>query len=240
MILRNILIASCLLVTSMASQATLISYNGYERDSASSVVKGGGLEWLMWDVTNGMSIASALQAYSGNGWVLANSSNMAALFNSFKFGKTDWNASATNQYAGVAWTTNEVSVHKDFMQLFGITQLGVVCGNALRGCYEANDNLIASLAMYGEVTGGKLTGGLAEVGDDRSGYLPWGDKFQEGHWAILTNDGVSDDIVNQGIGVALVRPAAVTPNPVTIPNSISLLALGLVALGFRRRQALRR
>ena len=62
--LKKILVASCLLVTSMASQATIISHFGYERDSASNIVRGGGLEWLMWDVTKGMSINEALAAYS--------------------------------------------------------------------------------------------------------------------------------------------------------------------------------
>ena len=75
--LMKTFIASCLLVTSMASQAAIISHYGYERDSASNIVTGGGLEWLKWDVTKGLSINAALAAYSADGWMLASNSQMA-------------------------------------------------------------------------------------------------------------------------------------------------------------------
>lgn len=86
--IKKVLMTSCLLIMSMASHAGLISHYGYERESGSNIVVGGGLEWLMWGVTAGMSASSALTIHAG--WRLATSAEMVSLFNTFQFGKDDW------------------------------------------------------------------------------------------------------------------------------------------------------
>lgn len=92
--LKKTLVASCLLVASMSSQATIISYDGYQRENGGectdaekvckyNIVTDGKLEWLMWDVTKGMSIDSSLDFYKPGLWRLASNSEMEGLFSVF-------------------------------------------------------------------------------------------------------------------------------------------------------------
>ena len=232
-------IASCLLVTSMASQAALISYNGYQRDSASNIVKGGGLEWLKWDVTNGTSINSALATYAKDGWSLASNIHIATLFNVFQFGKTDWTANPIEQSHWLAINLEGVSAYENFIELFGET------AGYREQCYEylglgcVRDSF--SLAKYGVLTGNSEIRPLivsvvispdiyADVNEFMGGYVGYGFKDWTDDWNYEID----------GFGIALVRPARTDVTPVPLPTSISLLALGFVALGYRRRQVLRR
>ena len=117
---KKIVLASFLIVTSMASQAALISYNGYERESDTKIVKGGGLEWLMWDVTNGKTITYALGEYSG--WRLASNKDMGNLFNTFGFGRSHWASNeSVGEYAEIAHSPNIEGSHFKFIELFGNT-----------------------------------------------------------------------------------------------------------------------
>ena len=45
--------------------AALITHNGYMLNTNTNIVTGGGLEWLQWDVTLGMSISDALTNVAG-------------------------------------------------------------------------------------------------------------------------------------------------------------------------------
>lgn len=217
--LKKVLVASCLLVASMASQATMISHFGYDRDSASNIVKGGGKEWLKWDVTKGLSIDQALAAYGAEGWTLASNRQMASLFNVFQFGKTDWSdvedVFQITLFGGKDDGTDD-SVYLAFVDLFGAT----VSWDYYRR---------ATYALFG-----------SDSDDD--------ELFQESYINIdydriiagISDDKLSRDWAWEAVGVALVRPqASVEPSPVSLPGSLSLLTLGLVGLGFRRRQALR-
>jgi len=234
--LKKILVASFLLVASMGSQATIIEYASYKRDMSGTcaatetdckynIVTGGGLEWLKWDVTKGQSINQALVANAG--WKLATNVQMASLFNSFQFGKTDWSADESRlQLHATPWSVGEDSTHNIFMQLFGHTlKLG-------SGGYSATDPHQITAALFGNDTNGNNLYNYASVHDDFQG-APWG---AVGALAFLTEDKYDATAFN--FGVALVREVRVVPpTQVSLPGSLSLLALGFVALGFRRRKA---
>ncbi len=252
--LKKILLASCLLITAMASQASVISHHGYERDSSSNIVKGGGLEWLMWDVTKGMSVNQALAAYADAGWQLATNDMMASLFNTFVFGKDNWSAN-TNivQSAQVSWTAGgethhaELSDHNKFMSLFGLTQ-------ELHSGYRANDHYRSASALF---LTENSTLGTALLVDDyaRDMYQPgyctgsiFNRRCYNGYWyaqyyahnAGMWATSASFDTVGSNLGVALVRSLAVEqPSAVPAPATLCLLVLGLFVLA-TRRQALSR
>ncbi|EOX3463595.1 PEP-CTERM sorting domain-containing protein [Vibrio cholerae] len=231
--LKKILLASCLLVVSIASNATVISYNGYTRTAGSNIVTGGGLEWLKWDITKGLSINDALSVYGKDGWKLASNAQMAAMFNVFQFGHDGWvDDTSSLQYVSMPWNRSEDSAHNAFLQLFGYTELkGSNFG------YSATDSLVRSLAFFGsDINGGYFS--YAMVQDDVS--TGRGQPVMD-HVAWLSSAYHSIDRGRNDVGVGLVRVVKNSkPTPVPLPGSLSLLALGIVGLGLRHRQALRR
>lgn len=232
--IKKIMLASCLLVASMASQAALISYNGYERDTANNYVTGGGLEWLMWDVTKGKSINEAIAAHGANGWELANNTQMASLFNVFKFDGSVWNANENvTQNTFAAWTAGEDGPYRAFVQMFGYTSDGPVTDTL------ATDPWLFTNAFYGNDGDADGQYNFAVVFDDYS--MLWGDK-REGAAGLAADSPSVERYTKWDFGgVALVREARVVPPAqVSLPGSLSLLALGLVAFGVRRRQLSRR
>jgi len=235
--LMKTLIASCLLVTSMASQATIISHFGYARDSASSIVKGGGLEWLKWDVTKGASINSALATYAKDGWSLATNTHITTLFNAFQFGKSDWIDKPIAQSHWLPGNLEGVSIYKDFIELFGETAgFREQCFEPWMGLGCVRDSF--SFAKYGVLAGNsEFIPLLASVVIAPDIYADL-DQFMGGYVGYGYDDYWSDG--DDTVGIALVRPATTDVTPVPLPTSISLLALGLFALGYRRRQGLRR
>lgn len=237
--LKNIILLSGLLVASMNAQAALISHFGYERDSASNIVKGGGLEWLKWDVTKGMSINKALTDYSSQGWRLASSVDMAALFNAFSFGINTWTSNEqVSQYAGLPWDSSENnSPHASFTLMFGATDKSSCSDVWSSGCYVAYDPKNESHAFFGSDLNSNGIYNLASVKDDNTRDYGWA-KGSTGHQAYMYAEAVSRDYSYALYGVALVRSASPQPGTVDTPGSIGLLVLGLAALGYRRRQVL--
>lgn len=238
--LKNIFVASLLLITSMASHAALIEYNGYSRGDASNIVTGGGLEWLKWDLTKGMSINSALAEHSSDGWVLASNIQMASMFNSFQFGKVGWTGLENlSEYYQMGWSADEDSPHNYFKSLFGVTAtLGVCSAPEINSCFLAEDPFRLSSAWYGAEVNGSLLYTSARVRDDLTQLNPDQTLVHVHHFAELgTVDYDSPDMSMLARGVALVRNKTTEPTQVPLPGSLSLLALGLVVLGYRRRQA---
>lgn len=240
--MKKVLLAACLIFTSMASQAALISHYGYERESTSNIVKGGGLEWLMWDVTKGMSIESALLQHSADGWTLATNNNIADLFNSFKFGKTDWNnAELPMQRIFLPWTDDENSSHNKFMSLFGITYTDWNhCESGLFDCWVNGEHLNGAYAVYGDDTNGDGLHPIAALYDDRWERHDDANEGKYDHSAGLGGNHWKRDWSQYNIGVALVREPMLEPVAVHLPSSFSLLTLGLFASVFLRRKALHR
>ncbi len=242
--IKKIMLASCLLVASMASQAALISYNGYERDTAKNYVTGGGLEWLMWDVTKGVGINSALDAHTAQGWRLATNLEMATLFNKFLFGSTIF---TSDEYASMRsqtpWSPLENSPNLAFMSLFGTTGSDTrACGaQNPHVCYPNGDYQVAAKASYGSDDNHDGMYGSASVFDDSTKWTSWGGTTYAAGAAGLWGNSVDPRYNCTECGVALVRNVGQTA-PIAVPTSgsIGLLALGLVALGYRRRQVSRR
>ncbi len=228
--IKKIMLASCLVVTSMTSHAALISYNGYERDTANNYVTGGGLEWLMWDVTTNKSINGALAEYGADGWLLATNVQMASMFNVFKFNNTVWTATENIlQNASSPWAAAEDGPYHAFLQLFGYTRRDTIT-------YQVTDPLDLVAAVYGSDDDHDGLYKLARVSDDA---IDHDNNMSDAEASLQRSFPRSADYVSGPyVGVALVRDARVLPPPqVSLPGSLSLLALSLVALGFRRRQA---
>jgi hypothetical protein len=239
--LKKVFFASFLLVTSLASQAGLMSHYGYERDSGSNIVKGGGLEWLKWDVTKGMSINTALSKYASEGWSVATNTQMANLFNAFQFGKSDW---YPNQSSAIftQWTADEQQPHDHFVKLFGETYSNVCESSTSRGCDSIADPYVFSRAIYGDRQVSGKGYWWAYIGLD-STYLSWsidGDRLLDNRAGLVHNELTIELTSTSDAGVALVRTVPSNPTPVNAPVSFSLFAMGLVVLGIRRRQALGR
>jgi hypothetical protein len=245
--LKKLILLSSLLVTSLSAQATVISHSGYERDSASNIVRGGGLEWLKWDVTKGMSINSALTLYASEGWRLASNNEMASLFNVFKFGKNEsWISSGGTDEHVSPWSSGESSPHNFFLDLFGktyhesCTTVGVTVF-----CYENNDPRSYASAFFGNYDSRNINKkyNLAVILDDSAFVRTDANDVVSKRYS----DGVAQLIENycnanctsslDHYSVALVRSGVPSGVAVPTPGPIGLLALGLLALGFRRRQA---
>jgi hypothetical protein len=240
--LKKLVILSGLLLTSVTAQASLISHVGYERDSASNVVSGGGLEWLKWDVTKGMSINSALATHAAQGWRLASNIEIAALFNTFQFGSNIFTGvEDTFQRSSSPWIVSEASNHNKFLELFGITAAAKdACKNADCRGYSVSDNFVYSGAVFGSDDDRDGLYKLAYVFDDSIFFNGADDVSERPAEAAIGFDMLDASRGAADVwGVALVRTFD-TPPVVTTPGSIGLLALGLVALGYRRRQVLAR
>jgi hypothetical protein len=169
--LKNILFSASLLLVSQVAQAGLlapIEYNGYSRDAASNVVTGGGLEWLKWDVTHGMSVDSAITTYYPGGWTLATTEQMMALFNAFQFGKSNW-GSGGSESVTMPWAAGENSPHNQFLELFGHTEYGgdIVCSDSItKSCLLESDGRDYGGALYGDLFSGGGFFSVASVMDD--------------------------------------------------------------------------
>ncbi len=249
--LKNLLAVVSLLVMSMASQGALIEHNGYQRESGSVIVKGGGVEWLMWEQTKNLSIQQALDKYSKEGWQLASHQNMAKLFTAFSFGRGTWYASESyreEQYN--VWGAGELSAHNAFIELFGATRDATICVFPItKRCTIQNDSDRASFAFYGSDNNKNGWYNFAVVVDDSVEWIrnSWGGgpiSFNNDAYVWLQSDGYgryTSTTVKSGYGVALTREVATSvPKVVSSPASLSLLGLGLFSLNLRRRLALRR
>lgn len=238
---KIILILSCLFATSSASYGSVISHYGYSRDtqSASNVVTGGGLEWLMWDVTKGMSISSALDEYAKDGWVLATNLQMASLFNSFQFGKNDWNSiEGQTQFISLEWDSREDSSYNAFFSLFGSTWHSDCGANGRDYCYEITDPFRNAMAFFGSDLNKDGYYNLVSLVDDSLYHY---DDFSSNpvpHEAVIYEGLYPSTQSNDIVGVALVRMLTTVPAPVPTPGTLGLLLLASSGLLFFGRSTI--
>lgn len=242
---RHFLGASFLLVTSLASQAALISYNGFERDSTSNVVKGRGLEWLKWDVTNGMSVGSALATYQSQGWKLATRRQMVDLFNVFQFGLTDWsNALGSYEDNSVPWTAGEDTSHATFIKLFGSTKTEQCTSELDYWCFSLSDPYSRTQVFHGSYWKAQNSDGSYDAGSIDFAYVvddsmqvlsDYRMNPQRASAELAYGMSMSDSTTFSGVGVALVRPPSTNPTSISTSGSLALLSISLILMACRRQ-----
>jgi len=216
------------LFTGFQANAALITHNGYTLDEDTDIVTGGGLEWLQWDVTKGLSVNTALAANGifggadyGNGWTLATNEQMAALFNAFTF-----NSTTTGTSLGFTANTDN-TVMDNFIELMGTTSLiqSLPYGSGVNGYRETR-------AAYGTVSTNDVNKCVYVVSDyqrfDRNGVFVADFANFTRVDVFNCRDADAGSLFKEG--VALVRQIDVPE-----PSTVAILAMGLLGLGLRRK-----
>jgi len=216
---RKLTAICALAFASYTAQATVISYNGYERNTAENYVSGGDLDWLTWDKTKGMSISEALAANAG--WRLASFNEMTSMLARFALGgATTW-TNGTN--VSTPWAAGYDTGYEHFVDMFGETYVNDTS-------FTLGDPSRLSRAIFSSVGDSNLY--LTTVGTDsyfwytrRGYYVTWGAGAQ------LSTTNTSSNLHQ---GVALVRNSAAAA-PVNAPASVGLFGLALCGLVARRK-----
>jgi hypothetical protein len=214
--LKSIVIGITLLLSEFA-KADMITFNDYTLDEATNIVTKDSMEWLQWDVTLGMSIVTALEAYANDGWELASNDQMAGLFDDF----------------GYRVTTCE-KVYKNGLYLSGIDKILAIFGNTYTeegGVYGfGNDKFEYSDAAFGSDLDEDELYNFAYI---FSAGIEDGNQF--GDKISISADTLHKDTENSRRGVALVRLNNVQPtNDVPEPSSLAIFVLGMFGLALRR------
>lgn len=211
----RIAVLSILLVVSYSANSAIITHNGYSLDTDTNIVTGGGLQWLQWDETVGMSIANALSANSG--WRLATNSEMAGLLNSFDFGLIFDDDENTRQSIDLPWSISEQTDSRHFISLFGDTY------EAGGGTYP-NNSLIYSYAFFGADPDADGLHNVANVLDDA---ITVGNQSVDGN-VTMNQDNWPETYSSQYTGVALVQE-------VPLPAAAWLFISAMGGLGILKR-----
>ncbi len=204
------LVASTIFLSTSVNAAT-ITHNGYSLNTDTSIITGGGLEWLQWDETIGLSANNALAAYDG--WRIATSTETASLLNSFNLGTT-FNPSSFIEFG----TPSDSTAVLNFIELFGDNRLvSGISGGFEKGLGALFSGSIQDFYSVIAIDYNNLNGGVVPVG---SNFL-----FASQDFLVGDDDG--------GIrGVALVRVSSVP-----VPAAVWLFGSGLLGLiGIARRK----
>lgn len=220
---KKIMLFFSLIFFSQVVSAGIIEFNGYSRDENSKVVVGGGLQWLKWDQTTGLSINQALDKYSKRGWELASFSQVQSLFNSFRFGKADWNDTRYSwQSHYTLWVDSQLYAQDAFLMLFGVT--------------SNTDNRQNSIAFHGGINDAATNVGRSYIHGKYQPVVrgkPSGDPYL--YAEIEHKSPWNRDDSWWGLGIALVKTT--TPNnQVPLPSPIAIISLGYLVLIYRSRK----
>lgn len=191
---------------SPASYSAIISHSGYSLDTDTNIVTGGGLEWLQWDETDGLSINQAVSTYSSDGWRIATLGEMVGLFNTFfepNFVAVE-NNTRQESIGAAATGLLDTPAYDDFVTIFGATF--VPASNV-----EGLDPYRLTEAHFGTDDNNNGSYGRAQVAGD----------YQQNNGVDLDAlawlyGEISTSTLNtgsSGIGVALVRETSAVPVP---------------------------
>lgn len=210
-----------LLLASFNGASAIVESRGYSLDTSTNIITGGGLEWLNWDETIGLSETEFNQSPLASSWRVASSREMYNLLNTF-FGPSQ--EIDENLYRGqtIAGETAP-DFGEDFFSLFtgyrdnfcGTTQLGCLSNTqnlALTNFGE--DGLFKSLFIRDYFDWGNQTRGFSKV----KGYLRIGDPGSASNVSIA---------LVRGIGSAPSQNSS-TPTTVSEPNHLGIFILLLL------------
>lgn len=247
----GLIAAACALST--LTHAGPITYNGYTLDEAENIVSGGGLEWLQWDETIGLSADEVSTDPVYAGWRLANNNEMASLFNAFTLGGSSWDTDpTTTQLQQTDWDMTEDTSFNNFMSLFSFTidtDTSITQYGTITSTYSQTDRLKGAGAWYGNGVGPRscFSGwvactlvGRAIVVDDRTRLTADSSGTPLGQISAVARlervepsgphraDVYPSDYTARYYGVALVRTLSVPE-----PSSLAIFVLGLMGLSLR-------
>lgn len=213
-LLKTLLLTATAVLALSSAQASVISHNGFSRDSDAVVVSGYGQDWLMWDQTEMRSIqwldtspeASGLRI---QGWHVADLTEMQSLFSKFQLGDV-------NQPEGKADQLR-------LIHMFGGVESYDCPGTGIGSHEDCADTFVRF-----------------KLDSRRSGFayltLAWEDDPAIGYYAQQVVESRSwwggHDFSSSG-GLALVRDSQVTQD-LPEPSSMALFMLMLASLGARR------
>ena len=200
---------------SPAGLATTINFGDYQYTTGENSFSGNGLEWLRWDLTANQSVDSALDTYQALGWRLANSQEMANLFNSFAIAPANHFGNDESQsYQQVLPLVDAPTVYDDIIAFLGTTFFDA--GGA------SGDGELARLfsaAIYGsdDNNNGFVNGAIiqSDMTFQGSSYDNVALLFEDSFY--VTNQ------VYEGAGIALVRNITQVPEPGQLSLFLALM-----------------
>jgi len=224
-LLTTTLLAAGLSLSVNANAASL-THNGYTLDTDTNIVTGGGLQWLQWDVTVGMSINQALSIYESDGWKLASNEQMERIFDAFfdpaMFGN-DENVSYDQFLVDTPNSTDSSS--NKFINLFGDTY------KAGGLTYNYGDPFEAAGALFGSDTDKDGLYNLAYIYDE---YTHRNTSRIQGR-SQINKDSQLDNYKAVNFGIALVKQD-IQVSAVPVPAAAWLFAPALLGfIGLRRK-----
>lgn len=227
------IITFCILAVSQSVSATYMSCKsdyhpsslisndyGYDLDESTNIVTGGGLEWLQWDETVGMTVGQAITEYGVDGWRLATSTEMSNLLNSFFNVNTnsllDLDISIKNSHIA------------DFIDMFGVTDSADILGLTLFDATKAFYLDSKGKPSFVTITDGILLDTILIT----SKPLNW--------LTLLVDSGVAfvKDISGPGASLPVAQPDGNDHAVVPEPGSVLLFAVGLILLVGRNKYTL--
>lgn len=210
----------------------VIGSNNYVTNTAT------GQEWLQWTETSGMTVSTALSAFSAGGWRIATNSDIAGLYNDFFGPGWDSNENTTQKLEDLSTPAYGDGVDPSFQlgQLFGWT----VWADSVLVNDGVTDPFFLSLYETSAIFGTDEDGdGVINTVDATSEYqYRCGSDCIESYAesAAINSDGLDPDApFEDDFGVALIREASVVD--MSEPGTLALLGLGLLGLGLARRNS---
>lgn len=214
--LIQLIITFSILAVSQTAFACRIAPNyDYTLDESTNIVTGGGLEWLQWDETVGMTVGQAITEYGVDGWRLATSTEMSNLLNSFFSVNTnsllDLDISIKNSHIA------------DFIDMFGVTDSADILGLTLFDATKAFYLDSKGKPSFVTITDGILLDTILIT----SKPLNW--------LTLLVDSGVA---FVKDISGPVAQPDGNDHAVVPEPGSVLLFAVGLILLVGRNKYTL--